>query len=63
MSKIELLSKKILENLKKVSPTGGSLDSQNGGGHPPRHANIDFNHVQEMREEQNIDKNTDKKDL
>lgn len=38
MSKIELLNKKILENLKHVSPTSGELSSYvNGGGRPPNH--------------------------
>lgn len=64
MSKIELLNKKIIENLKHVHPSGGELSSYvNGGGRPPNHGLVDFNHIKEMKEEQNIDKNTDKKDV
>jgi hypothetical protein len=63
MSKIELLNKKILDNLKMVAPVGGSLDSYvNGGGRPPNHALVDRNHVAEIKSEQLIDQNTDKKD-
>ena len=42
MSKIELINKKIIDNLKHVVPPGGELSSYiNGGAHPPRHGNID----------------------
>jgi hypothetical protein len=42
MSKIELLNKKILDNLKHVSPTSGELSSYiNQGGRPPNHGLID----------------------
>ena len=64
MSKIELLNKKVIENLKNVTPNGGSLDSYvNGGARPPNHALVDFKHIEEMKEEANKDKNTDKKDV
>lgn len=61
MSKIELLNKKVLENLKQVSAPGGSLDSDLRQA--PNHAMIDFKHIEEMKEEANKDKNTDKKDV
>lgn len=52
MSKIELLNKKIIENLKHVHPTSGELSSYvNGGGRPPNHGLVDFNHIKEMKEE------------
>jgi len=42
MSKIELMNKKILDNLKFVNPTGGFIDSYvNGGGRPPNHCGVD----------------------
>ena len=64
MSKIELLNKQIIENLKHVSPTSGSLDHNvNGGAHPPKHMEYDRSLIQELNEEKNIDSNTDKKDL
>ena len=63
MSKIELLNKKVFENLKHVSPPGGELSSfTNGGAYPPRHANIDYNLIAQMKEDKNIDINTDKAD-
>lgn len=64
MSKIELINKQIFDNLKHVSPVGGELSSYaNGGAHPPRHANIDFKEIEQLKEDQNIDRNTDKKDI
>jgi len=61
MSKIELLNKKIFENLKKVNPTSGDLNHYtNGGAHAPR--TMDFKLMAEMKEEKNKDLNTDKKD-
>ncbi len=64
MSKIELLNKKIIENLKFVSPTGGFLDSYvNNGAKPPNHMGVDRKLIQELKEEKAIDENTDKKDL
>ena len=52
MSKIELLNKKIIENLKHVHPTSGELSSYvNGGGRPPNHGLVDFNHIKEIKEE------------
>lgn len=64
-SKIEELNKKILENLKKVSPPSPELSSYvNGGGRPSSYNQaIDFKLANEIREEQNKDRNTDKKDL
>mgnify|MGYP000844132020 CR=1 FL=1 len=63
MSKIELLNKKVFENLKHVSPVGGSLDSYvNGGAHPPRHANVDFKEIEQMKEDRNKDVSNDKPD-
>ena len=62
MSKIELLNKKIFENLKQVAPPSGGLDHYvNGGAHAPR--TYDFKVMQEMKEEQNKDRNTDKNDV
>lgn len=62
MSKIELLNKKIIDNLKHVTPGSGGLDhSVNGGGYAPR--TYDFKLMQEMKDEKNIDKNTDKPDV
>ena len=56
MSKIEQLNKKILDNLKFVTPVGGQLDSYvNGGGRPPNHALVDWKDVTQLKEEQNID--------
>lgn len=62
LSKLELLTKKIFENLKHVSPTGGETSHYlNGGAHAPR--TYDFKLMSEMKEEQNKDINTDKKDV
>lgn len=62
MSKIELLNKKIIDNLKHVSPVGGELSNNlNGGARPPNHGLVDWKHVQEMREIP--DCNTDKKEV
>jgi len=50
MSKIELINKKIFENLKKVTPPGGELSSYaDGGAHAPR--TFDFRVMAEMKEE------------
>jgi len=63
MSKIELLNKKIIENLKQVNVTNGELSHYvNGGAHPPNHLNLDFKEIQDIKDEKNIDKSTDKKD-
>lgn len=62
MSKIELLNKKICENLKHVTPGSGGLDHNvNGGAYAPR--TYDFKLMQEMKDEKNIDRHTDKPDL
>jgi len=62
MSQIELLNKKIIENLKHVNVTNAELSSYvNGGGRPPNHGHIDWKQVEEMREEKNKDKNRDTK--
>lgn len=46
LSKIELLNKKIIENLKQVSPATGELSSYvNGGGRPPNHGLVDFKEI------------------
>ena len=46
MSKIELLNKKIIDNLKHVSPTGGDLSNYtNGGARPPNHGLVDWKQV------------------
>lgn len=52
-SKIEELNKKILENLKKVSPPSPELSSYiNGGGRPSAYNQaIDFKLANELREE------------
>jgi hypothetical protein len=64
MSRIELINKKIIENLKNVRVTGGELSSYiNGGGRPPIHGQVDRKEVEEMKEEQNWDRNTDKEDV
>ena len=63
MSRIELLNKKILENLKQVKVTSGELSSYvNGGGRPPNHALVDRKHIEEVREERDKEKNTDRPD-
>ena len=61
MSKIELLNKKIFENLKMVIPTSGELSNFTGGEIPPK--TFDFKLMSEMKEEKNKDINTDKPDL
>ena len=63
MSKIELLNKKILENLKHVTPSNTDLSSYvNGGGRPPNHGLVDFKEIKDIKEDANIDKNTDKRE-
>ena len=64
MSKIEFLNKKILDNLKHVHPTNGELSSYvNGGGRPPNHGLVDFKLIKELKDDQNIDRNTDRKEI
>jgi len=60
MSKIEILNKKIYENLKHVSPNGGELSNYTGAANAPR--TTDFKLISEMKEERNKDVNTDKQD-
>ena len=60
MSKIELLNKKIVDNLKHVSPTSPELSSY--VNRPPRHGMVDWKHVEEMKEDAKVDENTDKAD-
>ena len=57
------MNKKILENLKHVSPSNTDLSSYvNGGSRPPNHGLVDFKEIAQIKEDLNIDKNTDKKD-
>jgi hypothetical protein len=52
MSKIELLNKKIIDNLKHVSPVGGELSNYvNGGARPPKHMLVDWKDVKQMQED------------
>lgn len=60
MSKIELLNKKVFENLKHVTPVGGDLNSR--GSYPPRHGNVDFKEIEQMKEDRNKDISNDKPD-
>jgi histone deacetylase 1/2 len=47
MSKIELLNKKIIDNLKHVSPVGGELSNYvNGGGRPPNHGLVNWKDIE-----------------
>lgn len=62
MSSIELLCKKIFDNLKHVTPTTGETSNYlNGGAYAPR--TYDFKLINEMKEERNKDVNMDKKDV